>query len=272
MTSLTQDFKIMMTYREKAISWVLHSIKIVLGDESIRRYIILFYNHEITNKGKKYIRTFDAFVQKGKTRQDKADTIIKYCEDICKKKDIVVFTATNIQQNRFDNETHFQSYIVDNNVKKLLVSDPAYDITKEGESGIYMAEVSNEVIIPFFANKGYNTCFVQLTSPAQVCEGDVFCQSWSLYILLQKLKNKEYIHDISLEIPDKQINKYDMLLCFYKQIFTDMPELGDNLRTEYEGEILDNRGPSKPTKTEKEHFLRFDPIELLMDMSKYEMK
>ena len=50
-----------------------------------------------------------------------------------------------------------------------------------------------------------------------------------------------------------------------------MPELGDNLRAEYEGEILENRGPNKPTKTEKENFLKFDPVHLLMDMSKYEM-
>ena len=57
-----------MKYRQEAISWMLHSLKILLGDESIRRYIILKYNPDITNQSKKSIRTFDAFVQKGKTR------------------------------------------------------------------------------------------------------------------------------------------------------------------------------------------------------------
>jgi len=271
MNRLSQEFK-KITYRQKAISWLLHAIKIILGDESIRRYIILFYYPDITNGGKKYIKTFDAFVPKGKTREDKAEVITKYCETASQKNGVVVFTATNIQQNILDNETHFQTYIVDNSTKSLIISDPAFDRTKEGNAGIYMAEVSNEVVIPFFEKKGYKTKFVELTTPAQICEGDVFCQSWSLYILLQKLKNNEYLHDTSLEIPEEQINKYDMLLGFYKQLFTDMPELGENLTAEYEGEIVDNRGPNKPTKTEKENFLNFDPVELLMDMSKHEMK
>lgn len=270
MNRLTQESK-KMTYRQKAISWLLHAIKIILGDESIRRYIILFYHPNITNSGKKYIKTFNAFVPKGKTHEDKAKIITKYCENASKKKGVVVFTASNIQKDKFDNETHYQTYIVDNNKKCLIVSDPAFNKTKEGKAGIYMAEVSNQVVIPFFENKEYKTQFVELSTPAQICDDDVFCQSWSLYILLQKLKNNEYLHDISLEIPEEQINKYDMLLGFYKQLFTDMPELGENLRAEYEGEILENRGPNKPTKIEKENFLKFHPVDLLMDMSKYEM-
>ena len=151
-----------MKYRQKSISWLLHSLKIILGDESIRRYIILFYNPSITNSGKKYIKTFDAFVQQGKTREHKVSKITKYCSDIFQKKDVVVFTATNIQLDKFDNETHYQSYIVDNNFQKLIVIDPAYNNTKENNVGVYMAEVSNEVIIPFFQSKGYTANFVDL--------------------------------------------------------------------------------------------------------------
>ena len=110
-----------MKHRQKAISWLLHSLKIILGDESIRRYIILHYNPSITNSSKKIIKTFDAFVEKGKTREQKAEKIIGYCEEICQKKGIAVFTATNIQIDKFDNETHFQSYIVDNNKQKLII-------------------------------------------------------------------------------------------------------------------------------------------------------
>jgi hypothetical protein len=261
-----------MKYRQKAISWLLHSLKIILGDESIRRYIILHYNQSITNSSKKYIKTFDAFLEKGKTREQKAEKIIGYCEEICQKKCIVVFTATNIQIDKFDNETHFQSYIVDNNKQKLIIVDPAYDNKKENNAGIYMAEVSNEVIAPFFKSKGYKIQFIELTTPAQISEGDVFCQSWSLYILLQKLKNKEYNKNISFDIPEDQLDKYDMLLEFYKQIFTDMPELGENLQTEYEAEILESRGPNSPTKTEREAFLEMNPVDLLLEMTKYEMK
>ena len=200
-----------MLYREESISWLLHSMKIILGDESIRRYIILHYNPEIINNGEKYIRTFNAFVENGKTRNDKAKEIIQFCNDMRKIPGTVVFTATNIQRDIFDNETHFQSYILDNNVKTIFIIDPAYDRTKEGNAGIYMAEISNEIIIPFFQNKGYNYVFIDLTNPAQIDEDDVFCQSWSLYILLEKLKNDKYLKNISFYIPKYQLKKYDTL-------------------------------------------------------------
>ena len=261
-----------MNSRENAISWLLHSIKIVFGDESIRRYIIVKYNDKLTNKAKKYIRTFDAFVKTGKTREDKANEIRKFCEQVSERAGTVVFTATNIQKNKLDNETHFQSYILDNENKKLLVIDPAYDKSKERSAGIYMAEVSNEVVMPLFESKGYVCDFVPLSSPAQICDGDVFCQSWSLYILLQKIKKNEFLYNTSFDIPDEQLDKYDMLLGFYKQIFTYLPELADNLKTEYEAEIVEAKGPNAPKRAQKESMLSFDPVELLLDMTKFEMK
>ena len=260
-----------MNYRENAISWLLHSLKILLGDESIRRYIILYYNPSLKNKSKKNIRTFIAFVKEGTSRETKSQEITDYCETIYKKKGLFVFTATNIQKNKFDNETHYQSFIVDNSKKTLFVVDPAYDCKKENKTGIYMAEVANEVIMPFFRKKKYNIEFIDLSSPAQICEGDVFCQSWSLYILLQKLKNNEYTQNLQFEIPETQLDKYDMLLSFYKQLFTDITELHENLRIEYVGEIMNARGPYAPKKIEKEEFIKFDPIDLLFDMCKYEM-
>ena len=261
-----------MSYRSKAVSWLLHSLKILLGDESIRRYIIVKFNPNLENQPKKCIRTFNAFVKKGKSREDKALQITKFCDEISKRKGIVVFTATNIQRDPLDMETHFQSYIVDNNTKTVLIMDPAFDKTKEGQAGIYMAEVSNEVVIPFFQQEGFQAQFIELSSPAQICDGDVFCQSWSLLILLNKLRNNEFLEDLTFEIPEEQIYKYDMLLQFYKQIFTDLPELGDNLRTEYEAEITNVRGPNAPTKAQKESMLQIDPVELLLTMTKEEMK
>jgi hypothetical protein len=120
--------------------------------------------------------------------------------------------------------------------------------------------------------KGYETVFVDLNTPAQVSEGDVFCQSWSLYILLQMLKKNEYHNNVSFQIPKSQIDKYDLLLRFYKQLFIDMPELGANLKTEYDAEILDARGPNSPTKAQKEEIIDINPVELLLSMKNSEMK
>ena len=120
----------MTTNQDKAVSWMLHALKIVLGDESIRRYIILYYYPTITNPSKKCIRTFDAFVESAKKREEKSNEIIKYCNKMSRKTDMVVFTASNIQRTKCDNETHFQSYIINNTTKKLSIIDPAYDPNK----------------------------------------------------------------------------------------------------------------------------------------------
>lgn len=257
-----------MTHQEKAVSWMLHALKILLGDESIRRYIILYYFPRFANSSKKCIRTFDAFVEVGKKRADKANEILRYCNRMSTKPGTVVFTASNIQRNRCDNETHFQSYIIDNDLKRLFVIDPAFD----SRAGIYTAEISHDVIVPFYTRKGYDTCFVSLSTPAQINVDDVFCQSWTLYILLAKLHRDEYKINSRFDIPHDQLDKYDMLIAFYRQLFTDMPELGENLRIEYEGEILESRGPNRLLKIEKEALLKFDPVTVLMSLSKYEMK
>lgn len=86
------------------------------------------------------------------------------------------------------------------------------------------------------------------------------------------LQNGKYLRDIAFDIPETQLDKYDMLLAFYKQLFTDMPELQENLRVEYEGEILESRGPNRLKKIEKEALLQVDPVEILLGLTKYEMK
>ena len=81
--------------KRNAISWLVHSIKILLGDESIRRYIILKYNPEL--KYKHHIKTFNAFIKPGKTREHKHKEIKKYLQVISKlKKDIDIYMYTYI--------------------------------------------------------------------------------------------------------------------------------------------------------------------------------
>ena len=260
-----------MKLKELSISWLLHSIKILLGDESIRRYIIIKKFPKLKHKLKKDIRTFNPFVRKGKTRQDKFKEIENYLEYIIKlKKDIVVFTATNIQQNDEDNETHFQTFIVDNNNKKAYVIDPAYDKNEDEFIGIYYAEVTHEVIKPFLESKGYKLQFIPLSRPAQSTTNDVFCQTWSLLILLDLLKTKKY-EDPHMEykIPTTELKCYEMILDFYKDIFIDsMPELLENLQEEYNGSINDN----DETEEQKEKLLKIDVAGLLYQMKKSDIK
>ena len=60
-------------------------------------------------------------------------------------------------------------------------------------------------------------------NPAQTLTEDVFCQSWTLYILLEVLaagisNSTLEMDEILINIPKKQIDKYEILLNFYKQI------------------------------------------------------
>jgi len=263
--------------KETAISWLLHSIKILFGDERIRRYIILQKYPDLKHKLVKDIRTFNAFVKRGKTRQDRFKEIENYLDyAITLKKGIVVFTATNVQQNKEDNETHFQTFIIDNNNKKIYAIDPAYDKKEENFIGIYYAEITYDVIKPYFEDKNYEFNFVKLSRPAQTNTNDVFCQSWSLLILLKLMENNEYEQNEEFSIPSKNIDKYNMILEFYKQIFTDMPDLFDNLKEEYDGSIndcIDNEGDNNcPSEDEKKELLKVDIVNLLMKMTKNDMK
>ena len=253
--------------KQVAISWLLHSIKILLGDESIRRYIIVQYFTNLKYKSKKHIRTFDPFIKKG-TRQDKFDKITKYLESIENlKKDIVVFTATHVQQDINDNETHFQSFIVNNETKQVWVIDPALNKLNANLVGIYYPEITHELIKPHFEKKGYTVQFIQLSNPAQTTTDDVFCQSWSLMILLQILTNNNYTKNKEYIIPFTQEKKYEMLLNFYKKIFTENPELQDNLKIEYEGSVKELLF----AKDKEKRILDYNPFVLLQNMTQTDM-
>ena len=271
--------KVKKNDKSTIVSWVLHALKIVLGDESIREEIILHYSPDL-HKGnltklkrignsnhKHHVITFNAFIESGKTREDKIDKIRDYLEKIVEMPGTVAFTATNVQQDENDFETHFQSFIIDNDAKRVLIIDPAYDKTKKSGKGIYHAEIAREIVKPFFKflnmdleeEDEYKVRFLKLTNPAQIAHDDVFCQSWSLFILNSLLENDAYKSAREFKIPASQMDKYDMILGFYKRIFTDIPSLRGYLNAEYEGEVVDD------------YLLEADPYKVLMSMTKADM-
>jgi len=259
--------------RNIAISWVLHSMKEVLGMEEIRNIII---RHFIPNL--KYIdkiRTFDAFQQYDKPPFDnKKKEIIEYCKKIIKWKNLGIFTATNIQINADDHETHYQCFIVDNKQQRVYAIDPAMDHTTETGYGIYDPTVSYEVIKPFFEKKGYSFQYIRLTNPAQVNEEDVFCQSWSLYILINVL-----LQDTdTIDIPKQQIDKYVILLDFYKEIL-DLQDVSTELDYVYKHNINTHTDfIEKNAKKEMKKYgltitdlLNIEPSKLIKSMTVSEM-
>jgi len=271
-------------YREAAVSWVLHSVKDVLGMEDNRKEVIKRFIPDIPNED--HIRTFDAEVKykkgKGKTKGDKQqyDTnyesklkkIRDYCTEVMQLENYLVFTATNIEEYQEygkDSETHYQTFIVDNIKKVLYVIDPAKKNVRD--YGIYIPQVAIEIIMPFFEEKKYKTKFVKLKFPAQTNdsaeEADIFCQSWSLYILIEFLKDndKDNLTNITINIPKGQKERYDILLKFLKDVFSSIPSLQPDLKRIFVS-VLQKHEPEK-----YERFINVDPYALLMDMKTSEM-
>jgi hypothetical protein len=92
--------------------------------------------------------------------------------------------------------TLFLIFYVDNINKQVFAIDPA---RKNGKDGIYTPFVSNDLLKPLFERHGYTFTFIEMTNPAQSSIRDVFCQSWSLYILLEILKNG--VHKVKIPKP-----------------------------------------------------------------------
>jgi hypothetical protein len=276
--------------RPTIASWVLHALKITLGYESIRQLILLHYHPRlhwgnITNLKKigsrdNHVKTFDAFIEPGKTREQKIEKIQNFLEKIVEMDGVIVFTASNIQRDINDMETHYQTFIVDNTEKKVYMIDPANDRTVDKNApkykkskkilvsgqGVYYAEVAHHVIKPFFEEKtDYPVELVQLSHPAQIIEDDVFCQSWSLFILDLLLTTNYYQTSSVVEIPEKQIDKYGMILGFYKRILTDIPAMSTIFTEEFINVI--NTCVDCP----QAELLKIDPVVFLQSMTKNDM-
>jgi len=242
-------------HREQVVSWILHSLKGVLGYEDIRKEIILSLFPSVQNPD--HIKTFDAHISYTskasytKHYQKKVDGILKYCKSAMDLDDYTVFTATNLEEYRTkaqgrDTETHYQMFVIDNTHKTLFVIDPALKPNKK--PGIYVPQVALEIVMPFFKEHDYKTTFVPLSHPAQTDDSednaDVFCQSWTLYILLELLKQgqktKKADHTfsgITIDIPKDQSKRYQLLLKFYKNILRTIPIVGTVLNQEYVSEL-----------------------------------
>jgi hypothetical protein len=280
--------------RSTVASWVLHALKVVLGYESIRQDILLHYHPNLHKENieklekigynrkhiNAHVKTFDAFIESGKTRELKVKKIENFLKKIVNMEGTIVFTASNIQQDEDDMETHYQTFIVDNAEKKVYMIDPANDRTVDKNDkkykrsskilvsgqGVYYAEVAHHVIKPFFEeNTDYSVELVQLSHPAQISEDDVFCQSWSLFILNTLITNDEYRKSEVFYIPEEQINKYSMILKFYKRIFIDIPALGPVLKEEYI-DIINNCDDCS-----RAELLKIDPVKFLRSMTKADM-
>jgi hypothetical protein len=190
--------------RENIASWLTYSLRELMTYENVRNSILRKYLVDIEPY---HLGSTFSYLEK----KDQP-MVEKYLDSLPLKK-ISLFTASNFVPEKKDKteeqneqqeeskweqenpETHYQSFIYDPFEKKLYVIDPALSFGSE-----YQREITNEVIIPFFLSKKGLTDndIILVPNYCQLSVRDVFCQTWTLILLIQtinKRKNITFIQD-----------------------------------------------------------------------------
>lgn len=201
-----------------AVSWVLYSIREILGIDSLRNQILASFIK------KEYLdqitlgRTFGSDSKFQQMQSYLQDLIIHQIN-----KRYTIFTGINRPQY---GETHYQGFIVDQLRKILYIADPAY--TRNGP-GIYKPYLAELQVIPLFKKQKYQTVYIPLTNPCQMDMDDVFCQSWTLYIMIEFINHRFE----TVRIPESAHERYHILKKFYKKILKSCPDFCPLLQEYY---------------------------------------
>ena len=181
-------------------------------------------------------------------------------------------TAANIQDSARDIYTHYQGFIIDKDRKRVFAIDPAS--TANGV-GIYEAAITETVVLPIFRSYDYDCSFLTLSHPAQTNKADVFCQTWTIIIMIEALEqlfasSKRTIGVIPIPAPRPKLHKYKLLLDFYKDILVHIPDIGVALQEEYDFHITENAAEiSKYADLEK--IRGFYSVDLILSMTSEEL-
>jgi hypothetical protein len=248
------------------VSWVMYSLREVLNSESIRNDIL--YHH---------LKKYNIPIHYGKTfgGEYNIEEVKNYLKQIVSYKTPLIFTAANLPD-LYTNETHYQSFILDNVKKSLIMIDPARNKHKEG---IYEPHISNDVVRPFFEKKKYNVKWLETSNTCQKTESDVFCQSWSLYLqimAMHRLLETDEKKITNIKIPSKQTDKYKILLDFFVENIHYVPSVCIALKKEYKTNISKNEDfssiiPKKQLTSTRKKYLKVDPCKILIEMKVTDM-
>jgi len=227
-------------------SWIIIAVKTVIGYTDVRNKIL----KECIDPKYKNIVYGPTFSINGKENLNEyLDDIITLMND--NKKKIILFTCTNDFgiTSKKSIETHYQTFIIDTFNRNVIMIDPS---RKHTESGIYSPYAAWYIGKYIKHRIECNINWLNLKNPCQVYTKDMFCQSWSLYLLITAmnndiLNNPNYVVNIPFELEEK----YKILLKFYAIVFkikyikNILPEVWDYLlknnisRKDAEGYIND---------------------------------
>jgi hypothetical protein len=236
--------------RELAISWLLYAVRATLGLSNVRNAIL--------RNGIKNAELGPTF-SSGNTVDDVLICINKFQTS---EKRFLIFTANGeIKKSRkrqrltesYEVESHYISFILDSVHKRAIIIDPSRN---RGKPGIYNP-YAGIILEPYIKEYGYTTRWLEMSTPCQEIEEDVFCQSWTLFLVCEA-----FVCD-KIMIPKNQHFKYHILLRFFKELLQ-VPQFSKELKISYTESINDH--------VAKRKLSMFDPCELLLSMNAVEME
>jgi len=205
--------------RDISISWLLYSIRETIGMTIVRNTIL---KEKIEKNEIFYGKTFGV----GDTFEDIYEMVYDFEKS---NKRFLIFTSNGEIVHRSEKrikfssemiESHYVSFILDKYegdgrycVSTVTIIDPSRN---EGEIGIYNPYIGI-CLEPFFEKNGYKIFWIEMTSPCQINYHDVFCQSWTLYLLYELIKDT---YTEKIYIPKNQCKKYALLLEFFKDLLS----------------------------------------------------
>ena len=146
-------------------------------------------------------------------------------------------------------ETHFQSFVIINHIHTIFAFDPS---GVGGTPGIYhpgaiqqMDSIINTSKLP------YKLVYPNINVPCQRFKSDVFCQTWSLYLqyefmrqVSQHLLSLRSLEDFAIErikivIPETQIEKYRLLNSFIQSVIQ-LPGIQTALEDQFNKDVMDH--------------------------------
>lgn len=190
-------------------SWILVAIMNTMANGEARNKILRGF---LKDDSIEFGPTFS--IDNGDKLNEFLDRLVRYMKEGIKK--TVAFTSNSFyglkDYPNENTETHYQSYVVDTGERTILMIDPS---RKHTITGIY-APISSWYIACYLTNK--IRCYpywLKISNPCQVIYDDIYCQSWTLFLMFKYLKDKMNVNSI-VDIPNDLYSKYKELLFFYK--------------------------------------------------------
>jgi len=228
------------------VSWVLYALRAVLGYEHVRTAVLKRYVGHLPDVT--IGRTFAGVYR--------YRDLTGYIRTQLQTSGRVLFTASNTGCHVSPtSETHYQTFIIDTTRRLVTAIDPA---RRPRGRGIYRPIITEDVVAPTVIEACYNIEWLETTHACQVNRDDVFCQSWSLFLQVVAVLNPDDV----LDVPRAQVDKYDDLLCFYKELM-ELSTVCDELRIEYTEAIA--RHPDRVS------LVRVDPCMVVRTMAPTDM-